>query len=508
LLDEADVVSAGAKAASRPEPSYEAILGGELPPDDEPPPDEESDSSVIEPVRSYLRSIGAVALLTREREVEIAKRVEDGKRQVLAALLASTIAPRALHVLVEDLRSGRRRARDVVEGLDDDCELDETMQARRVARALERLRRRLGRPDALVDLFELQLKRGVIAELAAELHALVGKIESSDAVIASCERRAGLSARDLASLLRQARRSPSQERLVTHKIGLTRAELEQMVRDIKHARRRIATIETREDASAAVEREACRALEEGERTIARGRGELVRANLRLVVSVAKHYVNRGLQFLDLIQEGNLGLMRGVETFDYRRGFKVSTYVTWWIRQSITRAIADKARLVRLPMRVLEHLNRIRWTARGLAHELGREPTREEVAERMGVPVEKVGMLWAVVKDPLSMETPLGAEDDSTLGDLLPDPSPVSAADEVIANELAAKMRALLDRLSPREAKVLRMRFGIGGRGEHTLEQVGAAFGFTRERARQIEAAALKKLLRPGRSRDLRGFLDR
>jgi RNA polymerase primary sigma factor len=277
---------------------------------------------------------------------------------------------------------------------------------------------------------------------------------------------------------------------------------------IERARRRIAAIEVRESTSAAVEREACRGLDEGEHAIARGRSDLVRANLRLVVSIAKHHVSRGLQLLDLIQEGNLGLMRGVEKFDYRLGFKVSTYVTWWIRQAISRALLEKARLIRLPGHLHENLQRIRLSVRSLTHELGRDPTREEVAERIGLPVEKVRMLWAVVKDPLSIESPVGDDGDSKLGDFVADAASVSAADEAVAGDLAVKVRALLGRLTPREAKVLRMRFGIDERGEHTLEQVGAAFGVTRERARQIEAAALKKLLRRGRADDLRSFLER
>jgi len=456
-----------------------------------------------------LRSIGAIPLLTREREVEIAKRIEDGQRQVLAALLASGVAPRALRSVANELRSGSRRARDVVEGLDGvDGDDDECTQAARVAKAIDRLRRSIDRRDALVDLFELRLKPTVLASIAAQVRAVVAELDGCAASILVAERRAGLSTTDVAALLQQARQSPAQELKVAQKIGLTRAELEEALGDIERARQRIAAVEVRENTSAAVEREACRVLDEGEQAIARGRGDLVRANLRLVVSIARHHANRGLQLLDLIQEGNLGLMRGIEKFDYRLGFKVSTYVTWWIRQSISRALLEKARLIRLPVHMHEHLQRIRSTTRNLTHELGRDPTREEVAERAGLPIEKVRMLWAVVKDPLSIDSPRGEDGDATLGDFVADTASVSAADEAAAGDLSVKVRALLGRLSPREAKVLRMRFGIDERAEHTLEEVGAVFGVTRERIRQIEVAALKKLLRPGRAHDLRSFFER
>jgi RNA polymerase primary sigma factor len=498
--------------------------------------DEDADAPMGDPVRSYLRHIGSVPLLTREREIEVAKRVEEGQRQVLIAILAGTVTPAALGELIESLKAGTIHVRNVVEGIDHEAhDFDQPAHTRRVMKALERIRRRLAdqatraraiedergpardksrRKHAadqdvlLTELFELQLKPAIIHGIVIKLRAWVAEVERCEEQIADCERKAGLSARDVGALLKEARRSPLAERKVTTKIGLTRVELEEMERIIRSARRAIGVIETRDQVSAPSQKEACRCLDAGERTIARARGELIQGNLRLVVSVAKHYTNRGMQFLDLIQEGNLGLMKGVERFDYKRGFKVSTYVTWWIRQSITRAISDQARLIRVPVHMHDQLRQLRRTARRMAHELGRDASHEEVAAEMELPLERVRMLWGVLKDPLSMEAPIGEDGDSSVGDFIEDPSALSPADSAVANHLAARMRSVLDRLSPREAKVLRMRFGIGEKSEHTLEQVGAAFGVTRERIRQIEAAALKKLMRRGRSEDLRSFLER
>jgi RNA polymerase primary sigma factor len=490
-----------------------------------------------DPVRSYLRSIGAVALLTREREVEIAKRIEEGQRRVLSALLDSAIASGAFLELIEALHTGELRAVDAVGGIDEEEPgFDPTLHAERVTEILGQLRRRLGQvrtieralgsgsltaarqrqmttrrasiKEALLDdLFALQLKRTVIAGIVTKLRTLVSLISRAEAEIADCEERAGMSERDIHDLVRQTRRSPARERLIEKKIGFQRAELEEMDRGVKSAKRKIALIEERENTSAAAERRACDVLDEGERMVARARGELIQANLRLVVSIARRYVNRGLQFLDLIQEGNLGLMKGVERFDYRRGYKLSTYATWWIRQSIGRAITDQGRTIRVPVHMHDQLNQLRRTARGLVHELGREPTRAEVAEKMGLPVDKMRSIWGVIKDPLSLDTPIGTESDSKLGDFIEDQTAVSASETAIATDLAAKTRKMLAALTPREAKILRMRFGIGEKSEHTLEQVGAVFGVTRERIRQIEAKALKKLMRSGRSQQLQGFLE-
>jgi RNA polymerase primary sigma factor len=494
--------------------------------------DDAPSSPTADPVRSYLHGIGAIALLTRESEVEVAKRIEDGERQVLAALLDSAIADAAFHALRESLRSGQLSVAEAVSGLDElEPGYDEAAHRDRVTRTLDQLRRSWQRGQALeqaatdaaltaakrarlrirlathkegvlVTLFGLQLKRTVIASVADKMRAFVAEIDLAEAEIKASESRVGIPVQDIRALLREMARSPARQRAIVDKIGLLREELEQIDRVASSAKRKIALIEARERASAEVERRACRALQEGDARVARGRSELVRANLRLVVSIAKRYMNRGLQFLDLIQEGNLGLMKGVERFDYRRGYKLSTYATWWIRQSISRAVLDQARTIRVPVHMHEHLNQIRRTTEGLVHQLGREPTRAEVSAKLGLPLKKMQMLWEVAKDPLSLDTPVGSEGDSFLGDFIEDHTVVSASDTAITSDLNAKTRKLLEALSPREARVLRMRFGIGERGEHTLEQVGAMFGVTRERIRQIEAKALKKLMRSKHSRSL------
>jgi RNA polymerase primary sigma factor len=497
-------------------------------------PDEETAPPAATPLQYYLRSIGAIALITREREVEIGKRIETGQHQVLAALLGSTVAAAGLEELGEALTSGRLRPGDAVAGADEDeLERDVAERAARIAAGLLRLGRHLAakqtaaralaaapsprrkerlrlelraQEDALVvEMAELRLKPAAIATIAAKLRANIAAIDQARALITAVEQRAGMSVADIRALLRQVKRSPERERLVTRKIGFARAELQEMSDAVKEAERDVAAIELRESASAAAQQAACRLLDEGERAVARGRQELVQANLRLVVSVARRYVNRGMPLLDLIQEGNVGLMKGVERFDYKRGFKLSTYATWWIRQAMSRAIADQSRVIRLPMQMHAQQTQLGRAARSLTHELGREPTRDEVAAKLGLATDK--LLGGVVKDPLSLDAPVGAEADARLADFVEDHTAVSASDSAIASDLAGKMHAMLDALTPREAKILRMRFGIGEQGEHTLEQVGAAFGVTRERIRQIEAQALKKLMRPSRSASLRSFLD-
>jgi RNA polymerase primary sigma factor len=490
----------------------------------------------IDPVRIYLRKMGSVTLLTREGEVQICKRIEDGERRVLQVVLNSSVAIEEILSLGDKLRRQQIRVRDVVkDAAEEDAEFDEQWHVERVCKVIDKVRRlwnekeKVGaKLDAKVSetnkkkyrnqvndfkreildaLQAMRFNKKQIDEIVLKLKAFVVRIEQAHREIIDCEQKSGLSLKEFRKTLREIRSSSLRQRAVAKKLGIRPDEIEGMSRVIATAQKRIKKVEEEAKLAEGNLRETVHEIQAGERKAEKAKAELIEANLRLVVSIGKKYMNRGLQFLDLIQEGNIGLMRGVDKFDYKRGYKFSTYATWWIRQGISRAIADQARTIRIPVHMMETMNKVMRTSRYLVHDLGREPTPAEIAEKMDLPVEKVQKVLKLAKEPISMETPMGEENDSHLGDFIEDKGAISPADAVISMDLAEHTRKALATLTPREEKVLRMRFGIGGKSEHTLEEVGQDFAVTRERIRQIEAKALRKLQHLSRSKRLKSFRE-
>jgi len=494
-------------------------------------------SRTSDPVRMYLRKMGSVSLLTREGEVEIAKRIEDGERKMLQAVLNSSVAVEELLEIGERLRKGKVRVKDVVKDIDEDeAEFNEQFYVDRVCKIIDKVRKlqrdtekleekldekgasagkqkrvkeatKANRAQMFEELSDLRLNKPTVDRIVLQLKNIIVKLDKAEQEIRECEKRAMLSASEIRKTLREMRASPARARAIGKKTQLTLADFEEMEEMIKSAMRKVALVEQESRSTAPELRATFRDLHEGERMADRAKSELVEANLRLVVSIAKKYTNRGLQFLDLIQEGNIGLMKAVDKFEYKRGYKFSTYATWWIRQAITRAIADQARTIRIPVHMIETINKLVRTTRYLVQELGREPTPEEIAERMELPLDKVRKVLKIAKEPISLETPIGEEEDSHLGDFIEDKSIISPSESVISVNLADQTRKVLATLTPREEKVLRMRFGIGEKSDHTLEEVGQDFEVTRERIRQIEAKALRKLRHPSRSKRLKAFVE-
>ncbi len=497
-----------------------------------------------DPVKLYLKKMGSVSLLTREGEVEIAKRIEAGELEILRALLASRLGTMAIVELGERLETAKTKVKDVIRGVEDEVSPeDEKEYLDKVIKAVSKVKSLLAFQEKMdPKLVGLEAKKTPIKEkevIRVEIKKRERQVESAFQNIAFNRKTINVLSAQIkeywtrgkelmeergriyqyvgvkdgdefamiAALVADNAKEPTKILEICKKYDLPEAKLMQLIAQEDEAVKKLLRLESESGVTVDELKRINESLMIGERRADIAKSELVEANLRLVVSIAKKYTNRGLQFLDLIQEGNIGLMKAVDKFEYRRGYKFSTYATWWIRQAITRAIADQARTIRIPVHMIETINKLVRTSRMLMQQLGREPQPEEIAVKMEMPVDKVRKVLKIAKEPISLETPIGEEEDSSLGDFIEDKNIINPSEAVISLNLSEQTRKVLSTLTPREEKVLRMRFGIGEKSDHTLEEVGQDFFVTRERIRQIEAKALRKLRHPSRAKLLKAFTD-